>query len=245
MSPRRKRKNKTFKVLHAPLHGNSATNREIHRALNRKGVVSVNITEAYKHVGFLRGRPRWRATSGSRRRNSRGTMVARDVAVLVRRWRKPLSSGVRKGSEASTPLPIAPERFICFSVDNLRGRPVVTIGLHPNAAVRKPGRWRTDRASKYRDYMKETRQVVEQLRAHYGNKLEVVIMGDLQWTAGDPIHKHTPRHLFDKLDMKWISRGLDWVAVSDGLRIVDWDVIPTAINGQDHPWIEVELEFIG
>lgn len=232
----------TFKILHAPLHGNSATNAEIGRALKRPGVVGVVFTEAYKHGPFLKSRPRWRATTGSTRRNSRGTMVARDIAVMARRWRKPISRGVRRGSRASTPLPIAPERFVTYSLDMLRGRPLLLIGLHPNAAVRHA--WGTDRAEKYRDNMKECYELVEQMREEHGEDLDVVITGDLQYTAADPVRDWSPRDLFRRLGMDdWVAAGLDWVAVGGGLNIVDWTTIRD--NGQDHPWIEVEVDRVG
>lgn len=234
---------KTFKILHAPLHGNSATNREMQRALRRPGVVGVVFTEAYRHGPFLKSRPRWRATMGGTKRNARGTMVARDVAVLVRRWRKPLDHWVIKGSAASTPLKIAPERFITVSVDNLWGSPLAIIGLHPHAAVRNS--WGSDRAAKYRDYMREVHETVRDLRFTYGDDLDIVITGDLQYTAGDPVRDWSPRDLFNRLDMHVVAtQGLDWVAVSDGLHLVDFEVITTGANGQDHPWLEVELERI-
>lgn len=239
----KQRRRRTFKILHAPLHGNTATNAEMQAALRRPGVVSVVFTEAYRHAPFLKSRARWRTTTGGTRRNARGTMVARDIAILVKRWRKPLASGIRLGSIESRPAKIAPARFVTFTVDMLHGKPLATIGLHPNAAVRND--WQSDRAKKYRDNMREFHALVLELREEYGDDLDIVVTGDLQYTSADEVRDWSPRDVFDRLDLRWVATGLDWVGFSEGLRLVDWDIIPASANGQDHAWIEAEFDRVG
>lgn len=239
---KRPKSKKRFKVLHAPLHGATATKKELRAALKRPGLVSVAFSEAYQHASFFKRLGGWRTTTGAKvPKDANGRSVRRDVAILVKRWRKPLESGVRKASEASTPLRIAPERWLAFTVDNLHGKPLAHISLHPHAVVREADDWASDRGIKYRGAMNELRLVVEYLRGKYGADLDIVVTGDLQYRQTDPARKNSPKDVFRDLGLSWVATGIDWVAVSESLVIVNTVIVPTQVNGQDHPWIEVTL----
>lgn len=234
---------KRFKVLHAPLRGVSATPKQLKAATGRPGVVSVGFSEAYRHGGSLKRLVGWRTTTGATTpKDANGRSVKRDVAILVRRWRKHLSSGVRKAAAESTPLRIAPERWLVFTVDMLNGKPLAHISIHPHAVVRDADDWASDRGKKYRDAMNELRTVVLELREEYGDDLDIVVTGDLQYRQTDPARVRSPKHIFRDLDLSWIAVGIDWMAYSEGLKLVDTVVVPTEVNGQDHPWIEGTFE---
>lgn len=236
-------KKKQFKVLHAPLRGVSATPAELKKALNRPGVVSVAFSEAYKHTATLRRQTKWRTTTGAAKpKDANGRSVRRDVAILTRRWRKSLATGVRRASVESAPLRIAPERWLAFSVAMIQGKPLAHISVHPHAVVRSDTDWRSDRGEKYRDAMKELYRTVIELRAEHGEDLDIIITGDLQYRKGDPARAWSPKAVFDALDLEWVATGIDWMAHSSGLRRVKTVVVPTEVNGQDHPWIEGTFE---
>lgn len=232
---------RTFSVLHAPLHGASATKREIRRALRRKGNVSVAFSEAWRQSAWLGRQSKWRMTTGgTRNKDSRGRQVERDVVLMTRRYRKKIASGTERVANASKPLKIAPERHLSYSIDNVHGRPLAVIAMHPHAAVRNA--WDSDRAREYRKSMRRLHRLVVTLRETHGADLDIVIMGDLQYPDLNGDNKvWTPRYLFERLGMSWASKGIDWVAWSSGLRVEDVKVISKDANGQDHPWIEVEL----
>lgn len=231
---------KTFKILHAPLHGASATKAEVKAALNRKGVVGVSLTEAYRLDGFLRRQTAWRAVMGNKTKDARGRMVRRNDVLLTRRFRKHIDSGVVKVANESDPLKIAPERWLAWSIDNVHGRPLLHVTLHPHAAVRD--RWDSDRAREFRRSLHALQTFIRTMRSEHGADLDIVISADMNYPNVPDGNRHfTPRNVFDRLDLDFVVDGIDWVAYSKGLRVVDSTVIPKGSNGQDHPWIEVEL----
>jgi len=235
------KKPKTFKVLHAPLHGSSATKSELLRAVRRAAVVRVAFSEAYKHGPTLSRLLSWRAVIGPPTpKDSRGRLVTRDVILMIKRGSKHVDSGVIFGSAASSPLKIAPTRFITWSIDGVNGKPLAVIGLHPHAGVWT--NWNSDRAVKYRRNMRRLEALVRLLRIRYGADLDIVVMGDLNYPNVRDGRHRAPRQVFTRLGMSWVSNGVDWVAFSKTLRLVDSQIIPKGTNGQDHPWLEVELE---
>lgn len=227
---------KTFKILHAPLHGASATNGELRRALRRRGVVAVAFSEAYRHGDYLGSRPRWRAVIGGTKRDANGRMVERDVIVLVKRRFKRLAAGVRFACPESTPLRIAPERHITWALHRVQGEKLAIIGFHPHAAVRHA--WDSDRAEAYRQGMASLERLVERLRNVHGEDLDIVIVGDFNYPNVEDGRQYAPRALFESLGMNFIARGIDWIAWSKGLKREKIRVIAKAKNGQDHPWVE-------
>lgn len=229
-----------FKVLHAPLHGVSATNDQLRAALKR-GARYVIFTESSRQYPWLSRRPLWRLITGGPKKDARGRANARDISILLRRWRhKHLEHGTIKASDASTPLKIAPARYLSYTVDVVDGKPLAVIGIHPNAAVKDA--WRSDRAVKYRESMKCLARLVGRLREKYGKDLDIVIDGDLNHPDEHPRREWAPLYVARKLDLDYVNRGVDWILWSSGLKQVgEAVVIPERENGQDHPWIEVTL----
>jgi len=82
---------------------------------------------------------------------------------------------------------------------------------------------------------------VHELRKTYGSGLDIVVLGDLNYPDQKDGRYWAPRQVFTRLGMKWVSRGLDWVAYSKSLKLEDVEFISPSENGQDHPWIEVTL----
>ena len=209
-------------------------------------VTSLAFTEAYHHASTFNRLPGWRLITGSATRKdpATGRLVGRDVAILVRRWRKNLENGVLRASLASTPIRIAPERYIVWTVDEMHGRPLAHVSVHPNAVVSSQKDWDSDRGEKYRDAMGALYDTVVRLRKTYGKSLDVVVTGDLQYRRTDDDRPGSPRDIFRRLNLNWTVTGIDWMAHSDGLRLVDTVIIPPEVNGQDHPWIEGTFEQI-
>jgi hypothetical protein len=127
-----------------------------------------------------------------------------------------------------------------WTVDNVHGRPLAFIGLHPHAAVK--GAWLTRRAAEFRKSMRALEEKVTELLEEYGEDLDVVVVGDLNYPDRKDTRYWTPRRVFGRLGLQYVAVGIDWMAWSKGLRLVDQTVINAADNGQDHPWIEGEFE---
>lgn len=230
---------KTFRVLHAPLHGASATKPEMRKALRRR-FARVGFSEAWRQAGWLEGRLRWRAITGKvGNKDERGREVEREVVLMVRRGRKHLEHAVVKIAEAARPLKIAPPRYMAYSVDLMHGEPLATIALHPHAAVRND--WDSVRAEEYRKSMRILIRTVRHLREKYGPELAIIIQGDLNYPNVDDDVFMAPRAVFRRLRMDYVTEGLDWVVYSRNLQVVSKRIIGQAENGQDHPWIEVEF----
>ena len=144
-------------------------------------------------------------------------------------------------SDASTPLKIAPARYLSYTVDRVDGQPLAVIGIHPNAAVKD--HWNSDRAEEYRQSMRVLVKTVRYLRRKYGRTLDVIIVGDLNHPDEPASREWAPVDVFLKLNMDSVNRGVDWIAWSAGLRKVGpATVISEDENGQDHPWIEIQFE---
>lgn len=231
---------RTFKVLHAPLHGVSATYAQLRVALRREGATRVAFSEASRQSSWLKRRTRWRATMGDTHKDPRGRMPARDAILMTRRkGHKNIESDSILISKASRPLKIAPERHLSYSVDEVDGELEAVIALHPNAAVKDA--WDSDRAEKFRQSMEVLENLVIRLRRKYGADLDIIILGDLNYPDVDDKRYWTPRAVFERLNLSWTSKHIDWVAWSKGLTLVKRTVIEKEENGQDHPWIEVEF----
>lgn len=227
----------TIKVLHAPLHGASATRSELRKAL-RSGASHIGFSEAWRQSAWLDRRDGWRMTTGSPNNiDPRGRQVERDVVLLSRKRFKNLESGTTKVANASTPLKIAPERHMSWTVDVVDGKPLAIIGIHPHAVVVRA--WDSDRAREFRRSMRRLQALVRLLRIRYGDDLDIVILGDLNYPAVDDGRHWTPVALAKRLGLRYVNRGLDWVLYSRGLRREARTIIRD--NGQDHPWIEVEF----
>ena len=235
--PEPPREPQTFKILHAPLHGVSATRNELKRAL-RRGAVTVGFSEGSHTHGWLRTLPGWRLTAGNPKNlDARGRQVETDVLLLTRRSAtQHITSDTVKVADAAAPLKIAPPRYLSYTVDIVDGKPLAVVGMHAHAVVRNS--WKTERAEEFRKSMHELELVIRGLREEFGNDLDIVFIGDLNYPNVTDGRYWVPARVFNRLRMKTFVRGVDYLAWSEGLERVDVEVIPREVNGQDHPWIE-------
>lgn len=229
----------SFSVVHAPLHGNSATIDDLQHALSL-GAIAVGFSEMgapgkRELAEWAHKRPSWRATGSlSTARDARNRFMKRDSQLLVRkRGNRSFERGVLFGCAASTPLKIAPERQICYDVFQ-QGGPLAVITLHPHAAVRSA--WKSDRAEKYRREMERLVALIHRLQRKYGKDLAIIVMGDLNYPdVSEPSRHLAPHQLLSDLGLNFLSHGIDYVAWSQNLRSTGHTIITN--NGQDHPWI--------
>ena len=229
-----------FRVVHAPCHAPSLQRKHIRRAL-ALGADSVAFSESYWRQKYLATRPRWRRFTGSsKKRDSYGRHrpVARDVTILVRRKHKIIDHGSFKAASQSTPLKIAPERWIVwviYRVGGHNGFPVLHVALHPHAAVQ--GAWGTKRAAQYRREMRKLVALVRLQRIKHPG-LRVTVTGDLNYHPTGPVRPWSPKDVFAKLGLSYTANGLDWIAWSTDLDTVGAArAIPPRDNGQDHDWL--------
>lgn len=83
----------------------------------------------------------------------------------------------------------------------------------------------------------------------FGEGRDVQVTGDFNWRLHDNdkgfhVWTHSPKAMFDRLGLTYVTSGLDWMAWSKGIkRVGTTQVIPPGHegNGSDHPWIVARL----
>lgn len=225
-------------IVHAPCHGPSVKRKQLQRACSAYGAHSIGFSEVYRRNPFLRKRPRWRMTVGTSTTDKR--RGPKDNPILTRRNRPLVEGFAVLASRKSTPVKIAPERWLTGVVFR---HPVGLVGhlnLHPHAAV--VNNWGTDRAEKYRDSMRVLEREILRLKKRFPD-IHIVVTGDLNYPVKGPERPLSPHGVFKRTGLHWRGTGVDWVAWSPNLKIRQsperWRVIPAKVTGQDHPWIRV------
>lgn len=221
-----------LRIVHAPLRGPEATKAEMHRALEL-GACSVGWSEAYRHIPYLRRRPAWRIAVGHSDTSLRGPG---DVPVMVRRHHKPVDRWAVKACAPAEPLRLAPERWVTgFAYRHPLGT-IEHIAHHPNP-IGNPDATLSMRRE-YRNSMERLEQTVR-VALELGRL--PVVTGDLNVPASSPL-EFAPRHVFERLNLKWWAVGVDWVAWHRSLIPVHRETLDREQNGQDHPWLLIDFE---
>lgn len=218
-------------ILHAPCHGPSLDLAAIRIAVGLDAD-SIGWTEAYRRVPMLRRRLRYRTRVGNPRHAVNASIRgAHDVPIQVHRRNRLIEWQAIKACDPSTPLRVAPDRWITRVVfEHPIGR-VEHVALHPNAAVMGHPLG-VDRVEKYAATMERLESIATRAirRGHH-----LVVTGDLNYRSGGP--DYAPEAVFDRLDLDTWRIGLDWQARSPHLRLVDRLTLGEATTGQDHPWM--------
>jgi hypothetical protein len=224
-------------VLHAPLHAPSAKERpaEVLAAIRKQRPTMVGLTEAYGILDELRSLRAYRLVvedGGSDRRRGQ-----RDNPVLVRRSLRSVGSGQVFGSGASTPLRIAPERWITWSAVRVPDHDVVChISLHPHAAIQDKATGRLnisiDRGRKAQQQFDALDRLLDYVKT---NGWTPVVTGDLNFRDRD-VTGPSPYRVLREHGLEVHSHGLDVLAAHKRLGLsVDVVIAPTSIT--DHPWL--------
>ena len=245
------RKRKDIVVLVAPLHGVSATRRELRRARNLKNfqghrpdVIAYSEGSSPKKKGFFRGLPRWKQFTGPfQKPDARGRQVAWDVVLEYKRWFKSVWRQAAKWADASMPLKIAPERWGVEQDLRIRRRDYAFIFDHPHAGIQATpdDAWAKDRL---KEYKKQAVHRSNAIRSAIGRKLPVIAGGDLNYPPGDR-YEWTPQSVFERFNMKWRRVDVTWVAWTPDMELAKVEEIPRSVNGQDHGWLLVTLRYVG
>lgn len=229
-------------ILHAACHGPSLSTAAIRFAASLNAD-SIGWTEAYRRIPALRRRLRYRTRVGNPRGVANASIRgAHDVPIQIRRrWRnrrRLVDWYAFKACDPSTPIKIAPDRWITGAIyDHPVGR-VEHIALHPNAAVQGVDR-EVDRVRKFAAQMRrlESTIVHAQQRGHV-----VIVTGDLNWGHPQPSDPpFAPWRVFERCDLDVWRVGLDWIAYAPHLRIVERQTFGPAVTGSDHPWLFVRF----
>lgn len=231
-------------IMHAPLHGPSATRATVNRALSHRAD-SVGFSEGYRIKSDFRHRLTYRCTMGnpdvdgqvgvSDRDNARG---AYDVPILTKRKHKGVERLSVRACRASEPIKIAPPRWISLSVFKVAGLGTVAhFNLHPHAAI--AGFLPTnDRVRQYRRQMMLLKSMIEDEQA---KGRIIVVTGDLNFPYVPDAHapEFSPQRVAADLGLKVYVRRIDWILYDRRLRLAEpVEVIDPATNpGTDHPWL--------
>lgn len=223
-------------ILHAPNHGPTVTQRNLAFALSKGvGAHSVGFSEAYNHTAYLTSRTGWRTVVDVGSDTRRG---GKDNPILTRKSLTNLGSFSVQASAASTPLKIAPQRWLHVSMfqASTLGR-VAHLNIHPNAAVQGESR-NVDRVEKYIDAMDTLDQMLTFLS---GTGFRIVGTGDLNfgleknptgWEA-----TWAPQVVLKRHHLEWWREGIDWIFHGPSLKIAEQKKYTPAQTGSDHPWM--------
>lgn len=219
-------------ILHAPCHGPSLDVRAIKFATSL-GADSIGWTEAYRRVPALRRRVRYRTRVGNPNGVPRATIRgAHDVPIMVHRRRRLLDWYAVKACDPSTPIKIAPDRWITGVIYDHPIGTIEHIALHPNAGVEGLTR-EVDRVDKYARTMERLASLGTRA-LNSGHHL--IVSGDLNYRAGH-VAPWTPDAVFSELDLDTWRVGIDWIAYSPHLRLRTQDEHGPTETRSDHPWM--------
>lgn len=228
-------------ILHAPLHGVSATRPQIRRALGMDAC-SVAFSEAYPRTifPFLVTRPFYPATVGKKHRPLSPLRGAHDTPILRRRHHQKVNAFHYKAVDASTPIKIAPERWNTGVAYRHSWGVIGHVTAHPNAAVIGLDPRQVDRVRKYVDQMV---QLEKSIRTWRQKGYTVVVTGDLNHGSGGDWW--APEAMFDRLNMATWQVGVDWIAWDRRLALPKQNRQVITDNGQDHPWLLAKFQRAG
>ena len=221
-----------LRIMHAPLHGVTATRDQIRHALSYDPC-SVSFSEAYplSIFPFLTTRRVYPATVG-RRLDLRRMRGPHDTPILRRRHHTKVASFAYKAVDASLPLKIAPERWNTGVAYKHPWDVVGHITAHPNAGVTGLDPRRVDRVAKYVDQLV---QLEASIRRWQEREYLIVVTGDLNHAAGG--ESWAPEAMFRRLKLNTWRVGVDWIAWDKRLRLPENHRKIITDNGQDHPWL--------
>ncbi len=224
-------------VLHAPLHAPSARQHPIivTREIRSHGATMVGLTEAYGVLPALARMSDYRLVVETGGRDKRRGQ--RDNPILVRKELRSLGSGQVFGCHASTPLRIAPERWITYATFEVDGvGPVCHVVLHPHAAVQERPTGRllagVDRALQFGRQMEVFAALLTFAKAM---SWAIVVTADMNFRdAGDDIK--SPYAILRAQSLKIVSHNIDCIAFTPKLKLEVSEVAaPDTIT--DHPWL--------
>lgn len=187
---------------------------------------------------FVMNRPRYRGYVGGHG----GADLRRggfDNPVLTRKNLRNLGTLAVIGCLKSTPIKIAPERWItvsCFAKDGLW---IAVISVHPHAAVRGQPK-KVDRVAKYATFIQRLAATIDYLRAI---GMVPVVAGDLNFPKGAASPDWTdPYEMFKTKGLTAYSVGLDAIAWGGRLQATKRQSWTAKQVGSDHPGLLVTLK---
>lgn len=223
-------------VLHCPLHAPSADARpeSVADGIARRRPVFAAPTEAYGIIPALARTRGYRLVLEAGGRDRRRGQ--KDNPVLVRASLTSVGSGQVFGCPASTPLRIAPERWLTYAVVQLPGRPRphCHVSLHPHAGVQGDdgGLATNDRGLKFRRQMGVLEQFLAFASAMGWTRS---VSGDLNFrdTGTSP---HSPYQIMRDHGLRAESDGINAIGCDKTLRMEVTQVrAPDGVT--DHPWL--------
>ena len=119
------------------------------------------------------------------------------------------------------------------------------INTHTNAAVqnRNTGAPLSTKIKRVAEYVAGMIVLETMIRNALRRDDFVVVTGDLNYrVVKTGVWKFSPQGLFSRTKLKFVNRGLDYVAYSSNLEVDNLKVIPPVKGGHDHPWLIVDLE---
>lgn len=239
-----KKKRKDIVVLVAPLHGVTATRRELRRA--RRGIRNfeghrpdvIMHTEGYrpKRRGFFSSLVLWKHFTGPwTKPDPRGRITSWSNVILTRKRYKTIWRIVRRAANASIPLKIAPVRWLVEWDLKIRRHNYALFLDHPHAGIKRHPKDEAgkDRLKEYKHHSVVRRGAI---RSALSRKLSVIFGGDLNYGKGTA-EEWMPESVFNDFKMRFKKTDVTWLAWSEDLVLVDIDIIPATVNGQDHGWL--------
>lgn len=215
--------------------GNRAPRKAIDRMLAREPD-SFGVGEAMRSMSILAGRLRYRLHRATGRTSQRRGVA--DTPILTHKRYMPLGTLAMQISKMVEPTRIAPERWVVVSLFEHPLGKVAHVNIHPNAQVQN----KTTARPHVDQYARSVTTLRRLLRFLLRCEYLVVLTGDLNYRVNKVQDPWSPYLMFDELGMKYRATGIDAVAWSPNLRVVDWKTVPREETGSDHNGLEVDFE---
>lgn len=219
-----------MRISHLNMYAGNKTPGKAVAALLKGSPASAGANEGYRYIDLLEKRRGYRTIYDKGAKDQR--RGARDVPILTKNDRPSLGTMTLFGAKASTPVKIAPDRWMTVSMflDPQCG-PIAHGELHPHAGVQNPetGAFNdTDRATQFKKQM----VLLDQMLTYLDKNFHLIFAGDLNFRdKGDATL--SPYDIFRDHGMKMKVVGIDAIAWK-GVTFTGSDIIPKSATGSDH-----------
>ena len=225
----------------ANLYVNNPTiNRDL-KTLMRQGADSIGICEGYSFIEELKEIEGYRLIHA--KPSGRGPQ---DVPILISEEMKILDQGSIRACNPSTPLKIAPARWITWVEFKKDDTKWVHFNTHCHAALQDRDNGRImDELDRVKEAQKHMVKLEEMIEARRKNGFKVLVTGDFNYrTYNDrkfKLWKHSPQLTFRRCQMNFANAGVDYIGYSGGFERTMFTSVGTDKTGSDHPWLVLTL----
>lgn len=216
------------------------------KRLKSLGLVAIGMQETHKRYADIVKGLSDTFDEYSADRDSAGGRAPQDCTIFLHKKATYLGHGAYQVSEQVGDSGIAAARWLVWVRFQWNGHKYALLNVHLNAAIqnRKTGAPLTG-IERVRQYRLSAAEVEEEIASQQQDGYNVIVVGDFNYRryriANFTLWKWSPQEIFRRRGLKYIEKGLDYVAWTPTLEQRKFDEIPTSQTGSDHPWLVVNL----